>query len=217
MNIRLRSNCLTVRVQLQSLKFQIARLFGVRRFWTFKQLYRVWFTLKHIVGMKRTYSQKQDTDKCSQHSAVIWPVRLNGWVFVYEISGCGFESSYGHLNFRLRTCCEEGIPWHLLNYIECGFTLKYVRDMTKKHSEMHHLGKYSQPSSIIWPVGLNVWVSVYELRVVGSSPVAVTIFQISSLLQARSSLTFRQLYRAWIDCETHTWHDKNIQSNALYR
>ena len=26
-------------------------------------------------------------------SEVIWPAWLNGWVFVYELSGCGFESS----------------------------------------------------------------------------------------------------------------------------
>ena len=27
------------------------------------------------------------TDKCSQHSSIIWPVSLNVWVFVYELSG----------------------------------------------------------------------------------------------------------------------------------
>ena len=25
--------------------------------------------------------------------------RLNGWVFVYELSGCGFESSCSHFNW----------------------------------------------------------------------------------------------------------------------
>ena len=29
---------------------------------------------------------------------VLW---LNGWVFVSELSGCGFGSSYIHLNFRI--------------------------------------------------------------------------------------------------------------------
>ena len=29
-------------------------------------------------------------------------VWLNGWVFVYEPSGCGFESSFRHLNFPIR-------------------------------------------------------------------------------------------------------------------
>ena len=43
---------------------------------------------------------------------VKWPVWLNGWVFVYEISGCGFESCCCHLNFRYRTCFEQGVLWH---------------------------------------------------------------------------------------------------------
>ena len=38
------------------------------------------------------------------------------WVFVYELSGCGFESRCSHLNFRYRACFEQGIPWHLGNY-----------------------------------------------------------------------------------------------------
>ena len=40
------------------------------------------------------------TNKYSQHSSIIysksWPVWLNGWVFVYELSGSGFESSCSH-------------------------------------------------------------------------------------------------------------------------
>ena len=43
---------------------------------------------------------------------IYWPVWLSGWVFVYELSGCGFESSYSHLNFRFRACFEQGVPWH---------------------------------------------------------------------------------------------------------
>ena len=39
--------------------------------------------------------------------------------------------------------------------IECGFTLKRVRDMIKTYSQMHRTDKYSQDSSIIWPVWLN--------------------------------------------------------------
>ena len=39
--------------------------------------------------------------------------------------------------------------------IECGFTLKRVRDMTRTYSQMHRTDKYSQLSSIIWPVVLN--------------------------------------------------------------
>ena len=32
------------------------------------------------------------TDKYSQHRSIIWPVWLNGSVFIYELSGCGFKS-----------------------------------------------------------------------------------------------------------------------------
>ena len=43
-------------------------------------------------------------------------VSLNGWVFVYELSGCGFKSSCSHLNFRFRACFEQGVPWHSGSY-----------------------------------------------------------------------------------------------------
>ena len=36
------------------------------------------------------------TDKHSQHGSIIWPVLLNGWVFAYKLSGCGFESRCCH-------------------------------------------------------------------------------------------------------------------------
>ena len=49
------------------------------------------FTLKLIRDMIITYSQIHRTDKHSQHSSMIWPVWLNGWVCVYELSGCGFD------------------------------------------------------------------------------------------------------------------------------
>ena len=39
--------------------------------------------------------------------------------------------------------------------IECGFTLKRVRDLIKTYSQMHRTDKYSQHSSIIWPAWLN--------------------------------------------------------------
>ena len=34
---------------------------------------------------------------------------LPKWVFVYELSGCGFESRWSHLNFRYRACDEQGV------------------------------------------------------------------------------------------------------------
>ena len=59
--------------------------------------YRMWFTLKRVRDMIRPYIQLHRTNKYSQHSSIIWPVWLNGWVFVYELSSCGFEFSCSHL------------------------------------------------------------------------------------------------------------------------
>ena len=63
------------------------------------------------------------TDKYSQHRSIIWLVWLKGWVFIYKLSGCGFESCCCHLNFTYGTCFHQGVPWH------SGFTLKLVGDM----------------------------------------------------------------------------------------
>ena len=48
--------------------------------------------------------------------STIWPVWLNGWVFIYELCGCGFESRCSHVNFRYDACFEQGVPWHSGKY-----------------------------------------------------------------------------------------------------
>ena len=72
----------------------------------------------------------------SKYSSIIWSVWLNGWVFLYELSGCGFQSnlffstSFGycsgyevgfesccsHLNLRYGACFEQEVSGHLGNY-----------------------------------------------------------------------------------------------------
>ena len=54
--------------------------------------------------------------------------------------------------------------------MECGFTQKRVRDMTRTYNQMHRTDKYSEHSSIIWPVWPNDWVFVYELSSSGFEP-----------------------------------------------
>ena len=66
--------------------------------------------------MIKTQSQMHRTDKYSKHSSIIRPVWLINWVFIYELSGCGFESSCRHLNFRDRACFEQGVSWHYETY-----------------------------------------------------------------------------------------------------
>ena len=109
-----------------------------------------------------TYSHMHRTDKYSKLNEIIWSVWPNAWVLVYELSGCGFEFRCSHLNFIYVACLERGFLDIQAN-IEFGFTLKRVRDMIITYSQMHRTDKYSQHSSIIWPVWLNGWVFVYEL------------------------------------------------------
>ena len=59
----------------------------------------IWiFTLKLVRDVIIRYSQMHHTNKYSQYSPIIWPVWLNGWVFVYEVNGRGFEFRCCHLN-----------------------------------------------------------------------------------------------------------------------
>ena len=74
------------------------------------------FTLKRLRDMIITYSQMSRADKCSQHGATVWPVWLNGWMFVYELCGCEFKSRCCHLNFRYHACFEQEVTWHSGNY-----------------------------------------------------------------------------------------------------
>ena len=89
LSVRLRTKWLWVRIQLQSLKLQ---------FLDIQATIECGFTLKPVHGMMIIYSLVHLIDKYSQHSSIVWPVWLNGWVFVYELSGYGFESSCSHLN-----------------------------------------------------------------------------------------------------------------------
>ena len=57
-----------------------------------------------------------DCNWARTHNHLVHKQTLNGWVFIYELSGCGFKSSCSHLNFRFRACFEQGVPWHSGNY-----------------------------------------------------------------------------------------------------
>ena len=105
------------------------------------------------------------TDMYSQYNSIIWPIWLNGWVFFYKLSGCGFESRCSHIS----RCTSHIAPVSSKEFLdiqaatECEFTLKRVRDIIRTYSQMHRTDKYSQYSSIIWTVWLNGCVFVYKL------------------------------------------------------
>ena len=147
--------------------------------------------------------------KPSQHSWINWPIWLNGWVFLYELSSSGFEYRSSNLNFRFCAWFEEGFP-DIQATIDFGFWLKSIRDMIGTYSPMHHRDKYSQQSSIIWPIFLNGW--VFLDRKSGCR------FQSRSRhLNFRFCACFKQWvlehsqnYRLLVHSELRVWNGKNI-------
>ena len=65
--------------------------------------YRVWIHSETWTLHDNNMSQMHRTDKYSQQSSIIWPVWLNGWVFVYELSGYGFESRSCHIKIYVNS------------------------------------------------------------------------------------------------------------------
>ena len=89
-------------------------------------------------------------DKYSQHSSIIWPVWLNGWVFVYELSGCGFESSCSHL-----------VSWHVIPS-KC-----YAQGATSKELFQYFFDKAPKISWIKEYIIPRIWVSRVKFKVRG--------------------------------------------------
>ena len=104
-----------------------------------------WIHTLYLPECKRSPCSKQarylkidDSNGTRTHNH-IWP---NGWVFIYQLSGCGFESCCSHLIFRYCTCFEQGVLDIQAN-IECEITLKFVRHMTITYSQMYRTNKHS--------------------------------------------------------------------------
>ena len=116
------------------LSCQIWRLLRVRRSLTFLDIQAIiecGFTLKRVRDMARTYSQMHHADAYSEHSSNICSVWQNHLVFVYQLSGSGFESSCSHLKFRFRACFEKEVPWHSGSYrVWIHFEMRTWHDKT---------------------------------------------------------------------------------------
>ena len=74
-------------------------------------------TLYSCLNVKEllTQSRREICKRTRTHSYLIHKRTLNHSVFVYELSGCGFESSCSHLDFRFCACwSRQGVPWQFL-------------------------------------------------------------------------------------------------------
>ena len=83
---------------------------------------------------------------CWVAKLAFFPVWPNGWVFVYELSGSGFQSSCSHLNFRFHTCFKQGVPWHSGNYSVDSLWYKYMtwQEHTAKETCLTSIKKLNQ-------------------------------------------------------------------------
>ena len=153
--------------------------------------------------MTRTYSQIYRADNYSGHNSVIWSVWPNCWVLIYELSGSGFKFSCSHLNFRFRACFEQGVPWHSSNYkVWIHFEM---RTWHNKNIQSNGPCRYVLKTQLNHSVVLAIWLSVclqakwFWVRVQLQS----LKFHILRLLQARNSLTFKQLQSVGSLWNTH--------------
>ena len=62
--------------------------------------YGVWILSEGRTWLEKTYTQMSGTDKCSQHSSIIWPIWLNGQALDGKLSGWWFQCSCSRLRFR---------------------------------------------------------------------------------------------------------------------
>ena len=110
--------------------------------------------------------------------------------FVYKLNSCGFESRCCHVNFQMWRLLRSRSSLTFRQTIECGFTLKLVRDMIIRIRHNHLVRKrtlsHSAKVAKWFRVRLQtkwLWVRIALLSLE---------LQIWRLLRARRSLTFRQ-------------------------
>ena len=119
-----------VRILLQSLKLQISCFWqGVP--WHHATI-AYGLTLKRVHDIIVTYNQLHHTNKYSQHSSINLLVWQNGWVFVYELSGCGLESHCSQLNLRYCACFSLEVPRNSGNHtvlIQCETRTWYDKNI----------------------------------------------------------------------------------------
>ena len=84
--------------------------------WSIFPFQLIFIVINHITSLKPTYFKWLQLNPNPKQLSSWTNTRPNGWVFVYILSSCGFESSFSHLNLRYRTCFVQGFPWHPGNY-----------------------------------------------------------------------------------------------------
>ena len=99
------------------------------------------------------------TSKYSHHSLIISPVWVNGWVFLYDQSGCGFECHFSYILAKLsdlnyfyviNSACLSA-PSNTLNFPSCAkhpshFSFFFFFILTCGYLYLFLLSRISGPS-----------------------------------------------------------------------
>ena len=146
-----------------------------------------------VRDMIKRYSQMHRTDEYSRHSSIILPDGPNGWVFVYELSGCWFEVLWRHLNLRYCACFEYGVPWNPSKYrvwihsLMCTWYDKNIQSNSQYRSifttQLNHLTSLAKWLSVRLQTKW-LWVRF---------PLQSLKLKISRLFPAGSSLKLREI------------------------
>ena len=93
-------------------------------------------------------------------SITIWPVLLNGGVFLYELSGCDFKSHWSQLNLRYCVCFKQGVFGYSGNYR--GYIHPKTLMWHDKTIQLpcHPLGK---PHHLKWTDNKQFWIGRAQL------------------------------------------------------
>ena len=168
------------------------------------------FTLKRVCDMITRYSQMDWTDKFWQRSLFIWPVQLTGWMFVYELSGCGLESCCSHLNFRSQPCFEQVLLWHSSNYrVSIHSETRSWHDNNIQSNVLYIWIFITQLNHLaIWAKWLNVDL---QTGCCGMESCCSNLNFTLCFCFEQGVLWHSGNYRVWIHSETHTWHDNITQ------
>ena len=101
--------------------------------------------IQNLSDYSRTWTQPRTQSKSQK---MCW---IRGWLGTYDHLIC--EGTLNHLA-------------KLAKWLSCVLSTQ-SNDTVRIYSQMHHIGKYSQHSSIIWPVWLNGWAFPYHLSSCG--------------------------------------------------
>ena len=136
LSVRLWTTWLYVRVQLVALtKTSDFAPASRKQFLDIRTTLECTFTLKRVRDMISTYTEMHRTDKYSQLKSVIWPVWLNGWVFVYEGTKWFWVwVQLQSLKLQISRLLRARSSFDIQATIECAFTLKRVRDMIRTYT-----------------------------------------------------------------------------------